>query len=204
MSDDMKGLELLEAADFEYAPYYCEENVWRLLAREELAGWETQAVGVFGRGRTVAVYSQKRGRPGDGLVFWDYHVFALARSGAERFVLDFDTSLPFATGARAYLEESFPQRPDSSCLDPRHAPLFRVMPGDEYVRRLSSERSHMRRLDGSWLAPPPPWDPPAGAAEGSWTLAAIRSPGEAGPGLLVDREGLMAFLSEPSYRQKPR
>jgi len=187
-------MKILEASGFEYAAFYCEENVWRLLAREELAGWETQAVAVFGRGPRVAVYRQKRGRPGDGLVLWDYHFFALARSGAERFVLDFDTSLPFMMGAREYLETAFPQGKGSASSDPRYAPLFRVMPGREYLRRLFSDRSHMRRPDGSWLAPPPPWEPPSGAADESWPLASIRSPSGAGPGLLLGREGLAALL----------
>lgn len=190
----MKGLELLEASEFEYAAFYCEENVWRLLAREELADWETFAVAVLGRGPRVAVYRQKAGRPSDGLVFWDYHVFALAIRGAESFVLDLDTSLPFATRAREYLEAAFPQG-EAASADSRLAPLFRVMPGRDYLSRLSSDRSHMRRPDGSWLAPPPPWDPPVGAAGESWTLAAIRSSNQAGPGLLVDREGFLAVLS---------
>ena len=189
----MKGLESLDAADFEYAACYCEENVWRLLARKELADWNTSAVAVFGRRQSVAVYRQKKGRPGDGLVLWDYHVFALARSVAGSFVLDFDTSLPFMTGAREYVEAAFPQGEGSASADPRFAPLFRVMPGRDYLSRLSSDRSHMRRPDGSWLASPPPWDPPAGAAGESWTLAAIRAPGEAGPGVLLDAEGLAAF-----------
>jgi protein N-terminal glutamine amidohydrolase len=191
----MKGFESLEAADFEYAACYCEENVWRLLASEELADWNTSAVAVFGRRQSVAVYRQRKGRPGDGLVFWDYHVFALARSGAESFVLDFDTSLPFVAGAREYVEAAFPQGEGSASADPRYAPLFRVMLGPDYLSRLSSDRSHMRRPDGSWLVSPPPWDPPAGAADESWTLAAIRCPSETGPGLLVDREGFMKLLS---------
>ena len=46
-----------------------------------------------------------------------------------------------------------------SAIDAVHAPRFRVIPADDYVARFSSDRSHMRRADGSWIAPPPPWPP---------------------------------------------
>lgn len=186
-------MKRLEPGDFDYAACYCEENIWRLLAREELADWNTQAVFVFGRGPSVAVYRQRRGRPGDGLILWDYHVFALAEKSGERFVLDFDTRLPFMTGAREYLEAAFPLAGGGGSAEPSYLPLFRLLPAPEYLRRFFSDRGHMRRPDGSWLAPPPPWGPPAGAADGRWTLSDIRSPGEAGPGLLLDREGLLAL-----------
>lgn len=188
----------LRRESFDYVPYYCEENVWRLLARPELAGLETWAVTVFPASQgihtvdRVALCSQRAGRPRDGLVFWDYHVYAIVRDGLSDFVLDFDTSLPFATPAPRHFAATYPWAVDSGSFpverrsDPRFEPLFRVMPGRDYVDRFSSDRGHMRLPDGGWTAPPPPWPCPAGVPDKAWPLAKIRSADTEGPGDLLD------------------
>jgi hypothetical protein len=136
---------------------------------------------------------QKAGRLGDGLVFWDYHVFALTRArNDEPKILDFDTELGFETEADAYLDASFSGIGD---LDD-YAPIFRVLDGTDYARRLFSDRSHMRAEDGSWLAPPPPWSSPGAdlPQKERWPLADLIDPGRTEPPSLFDLPSLRAFV----------
>jgi hypothetical protein len=194
----MDGAQAPGAGSFDYIPFYCEENIWRLLSRPEFAGRRAWAVAVFGRGPPVVLARQRLGRGAGGLVAWDYHVVALnagpAAAGAT--VLDFDTGLGFESPAAGYLDATFPALGRGA-----ENVLFRLMPAAEYVLRFLSDRSHMRRADGSWVAPPPPWPHPAGCGAESWTLSAILSappPGEGdrGPGLLVGLAGLRRFLRD--------
>jgi protein N-terminal glutamine amidohydrolase len=166
----------IERSELDYQAYYCEENVWRLLARPEFANMACWAVLVSNERRDVVTLRQRSGRSGDGLVHWDYHVFAVATDPIEgRVALDLDSELSFPSPLRRYLEDSFP-----SDVQRAYLPLFRVIAGDEYVGSLVSDRSHMRRLDGSWIAPPPPWPAP-GAGKANllveWTDMRRRKPG---------------------------
>jgi hypothetical protein len=165
-----------EGAD--YRPYYCEENVWRLLARPELGDVASWAVIASNAAREIICLRQRAGRPVDGLVRWDYHVFAVADDPvAGRLALDLDSDLPFPGPLARYLGLSFP--PD---VQPAFAPTFRVIKGSDFVAGFVSDRSHMRRPDGSWIAPPPPWPAP-GSGSGrpsilmDWTDMGRRSPG---------------------------
>ncbi len=177
----------------EYVPYYCEENIWRrLLVPAPAARW---AILIFGRNASFAMLRQRAGRSGDGLVFWDYHAVSLERGGdGLSLIFDYDTELPFGMGAAAYLEASFGPLGGA---DP-YAPLFRVLDGEEYARRLYSDRSHMRAEDGSWLSPPPPWPlPGAGvAAADRWPLARLIDPRREFPGKLFDLRSLKAFIGQ--------
>lgn len=178
-------------ADLEYQAYYCEENVWRLLARPELEQTASWAVIVSNALRDVVMLRQLSGRPLDGLVHWDYHVFAvIAEPVVGRLALDLDSELPFPCPLSRFLEDSFP-----AGVQRAYEPRFRVIRGDEYVAELVSDRSHMRAADGSWLAPPPPWPAPgAGSGRASdfmrWTDALARS-----PGALYDRARMAAFAA---------
>jgi protein N-terminal glutamine amidohydrolase len=176
--------------ELDYQPYYCEENVLRLLSRPELAAWDSWAVLVSSRRRDVVLLRQRAGRPVDGLVHWDYHVFAVALDpvgGA--VVLDIDSDLPFPCPFGRYVEDGFP--PDAPA---EAAARFRAVSAAEYVRGLSSDRSHMRRDDGGWIWPPPPWPAP-GEEEGRapnlmrWIDMRRRSPGR-----LFDARGLSSFV----------
>jgi hypothetical protein len=179
----------IERADLDYQAYYCEENVWRLLFRPEYAAMAGWAVIVSNALRDVVLMRQVAGRPLDGLVHWDYHVFAVVSdSMAGRLALDFDSELPFPSPLSRYLEDTFPR-------DVQHAyePRFRVIRGGEYVSGLVSDRAHMRKADGSWIAPPPPWVAP-GAGSGkpsdfmAWTDVLVRS-----PGIVYDSAHMVAF-----------
>lgn len=37
--------------------------------------------------------------------------------------------------------------------------FFRVIPAEQYLAEFSSDRRHMRRPDGTWIKPPPPYAP---------------------------------------------
>jgi hypothetical protein len=151
----------IDRSGLDYQAYYCEENVWRLLDRPEFANSATWAVLVSNEPRDVVTLRQRSGRSGDGLVHWDYHVFAVLADPIEgRVALDLDSDLPFPCRLGRYLEDSFP-----SGVQRAYHPVFRVMAGGDYVRGLISDRSHMRRPDGSWIAPPPSWPAP-GAGSG--------------------------------------
>lgn len=147
----------------DYAPLYCEENVLRLcpsLAPDAFAVLVTNAA------RQVEMLCQRAGGPGSGAVLWDYHAFALERR--ESWVVwDLDTTLGVPVPAGEYLRRSF-------ALETVMAPLFRVIAAADYVREFRSDRSHMRRADGTWTAPPPPW--PASAGRGGQPLAALLDP----------------------------
>lgn len=36
---------------------------------------------------------------------------------------------------------------------------FRIIPASEFIRDFASDRRHMKRPDGSWIKPPPPYSP---------------------------------------------
>jgi protein N-terminal glutamine amidohydrolase len=163
----------LDPLSLDYQPYYCEENVWRLLAREELDGRRAWAVIVSSQSSHFVVLHQKAGRSWDGLVCWDYHVFAVVDDpDGPRLALDLDSDLPFPCPLARYLDESFP-----STLP---APCFRLVDAAWYVGSLASDRSHMRRPDGGYSAPPPSWPAPGGGMANnllSWTDVTASAPG---------------------------
>jgi hypothetical protein len=199
---DIDWLSLRPSLD--YQARYCEENVWRLLARSELAGRQAWAVIVSSPSGYVVELRQRAGRPGDGLVCWDYHVFALVDDvDGTRLVLDLDSDLPFPCPLARYLAESFPPmrlarhdpsiRPDTRPIfrpisRPISQPIFRVIAAADYLSGLATDRSHMREPDGSYLAPPPPW--PAPGVGKNNTLRAWIDVGCDGPGVLCGLEQL--------------
>jgi hypothetical protein len=182
-------VQRIERAGLDYQAFYCEENVWRLLARPEFEDAASWAVIVSSCPRDVVLLRQLSGRPVDGLVHWDYHVFAVANE-------------PMAgpcrprPGQRAAL--SLSPRPLSGGHFPEgvqraFAPRFRVMRGATTSADLVSDRSHMRRPDGSWIArrrPGPlraPWTA-ARAVLMEWIDVGLRQ-----PGALYDTARMAAF-----------
>jgi protein N-terminal glutamine amidohydrolase len=184
-------MQRLERERFDYVPYFCEENVWRLLQRPELGGMLAWAVIVSNRSKHVVLMRQRGGRAVDGLIHWDYHVFVLAQDPKYgMLVLDLDSTLPFPCTAKRYLEDSFP-----GDLPRDKEPRFRFMPARYYIEHLASDRSHMKRPDGSWLAPQPPWNR-IGVSDGKpsnlihWISAINREPGR-----LMDVKELTKIVS---------
>jgi protein N-terminal glutamine amidohydrolase len=177
----------IDRLSLDYQARYCEENVWRLLARGELAARRAWAVIVSSQSGHFVALRQRAGRPGDGLVCWDYHVFAVVDDlDGTRFALDLDADLPFPCPLARYLAESF-----SPMRHPRPRPIFRVIAAADYLAGLASDRSHMRKPDGSYLAPPPPW--PAPGIGKSNTLMAWIDVSSNSPGVRYDLAQMGAF-----------
>lgn len=174
-----------DPARFDHQPFYCEENVWRLAQRVELAGARCKVVFVLGppgRDGRVACWFQRAADEGEGIL-WDYHV-VLAEHGAGGVrVWDLDTRLPCPCAAALWVGATFQ---DPARVPRRFHPRFHVVPAEVYVRELCSDRSHMKDGRGRWLKPPPPWAPPGvGTNLASWRLEA-----GAARGAVLDRAGL--------------
>jgi len=182
------GLESLVRQALDYQARYCEENVWRLLAHPVLEGRRAWAVIVSSEAGHFFALRQSAGRPTDGFVCWDYHVFAVCEEpDGQRWALDLDSELPFPCLFTHYLSETFvPLRHQPS------APLFRLIPAVDYVSGLASDRAHMRNPDGSYMAPPPPWPAPG---NGKSSLRSWIDVTASAPGLLLDLESLCLFAS---------
>lgn len=137
---------------FEYAPFYCEENIWWLARRPELKHGEVAIL--FNPDGLCVLFEQRAAEPGEPLG-WDYHV-VLGAAGTEGHcqVWDLDSRLGAPVAAELWFAASFP---DVERWPKRYVPRFRLLSAAEYVASLSSDRSHMRRADGTYREPPPPW-----------------------------------------------
>ncbi|MBA3708841.1 MAG: hypothetical protein H0W83_08500 [Planctomycetes bacterium] len=145
----------MSAADgFDYQPFYCEENIWRLCQHPRFAGDEL-FVAIIANPAGAVRCRHQRAAGSTTYVDWDYHVVAFTCWEDGWNAWDFDSSLGLPTGAEDYLASTF--RADDA---PELQPTFRVMPGAAYVRALRSDRAHMRHRDGRWLQPPPTWAAP--------------------------------------------
>ena len=69
-------------------------------------------------------------------------------------VFDLDSDLPFPTYFHKYVTETF--RTDA-ILNPEYHRFFRVIPASLFLQTFASDRRHMKKPDGSWMKPPPPY-----------------------------------------------
>ncbi|MFO0760127.1 MAG: hypothetical protein U0359_26835 [Byssovorax sp.] len=144
---------------FRHQPFYCEENVYHLCQEPIFAGRPRFAAFLSNASGGFAMWGQKASpRPGRPIL-WDYHVILLAQDPWE--IWDLDTTLGFPLPAADYLRASFPLP-----LPEELMPCFRLVPPDELAATFASDRRHMRRADGRYRKPPPPWPPIVTAEEG--------------------------------------
>lgn len=135
-------------------PFYCEENVWRLLhlKLEQSSSRGTPqfyVVYISNTYRRIAMHHQRASD--QSTIFWDYHVILI---GLDGFVYDIDSTLePYPIPALEYLDLSFPVlREDCS----RFQPLFRLIHGEVFLEYFGSDRSHMYNATTKcWNATPP-------------------------------------------------
>lgn len=177
---------MVDLHDLAYHPFYCEENVWRLAQRPEMAAARCEVVFVLGpaavREARVACWYQRATEEREA-VLWDYHVVLAERAADGVRVWDLDTRLPLPCPAAIWVAATFQ---DPRLVPMRFHPRFHLVPADVFVRELCSDRSHMKDRRGRWLKPPPPWDPPGvGSNLASWRLEGV-----APRGVVLDREGL--------------
>lgn len=137
-----------------YQPFYCEENIWHLCQSLEFANAQCgRVVFISNESRTVATFQQRAANPPSSPMVWDYHVVFLWHDGETPLIYDLDTTLAFPMDVPSYLDATFPD-----AVPPQFAPRFRVLDIDYFIKHFRSDRSHMRLPDGSWQAPPPPWN----------------------------------------------
>lgn len=157
---------------FDYTPYFCEENIWRLAASEHVPkGW---VVFVYSTAGACPVWNQKAGGPGQA-VFWDYHVVY----AGDAKIWDLDSVFGPVLPVEDWVNSSFPLNRE---LPPEYRPWFRMIEREDFLESFSSDRSHMKR-DGEWLAPPPSW-PPIFDPDTGMNLDSFRTPGQS-PGVEV-------------------
>lgn len=88
--------------------------------------------------------------------FQDYHVVLIYAPDERAVVYDLDTELPFPTFFCKYATETF--RSDEA-LRPEYHRKFRLVSASEYLKTFASNRSHMKREDGTWIKTPPDYPP---------------------------------------------
>jgi len=144
-----------------YAACYCEENIWQLCKAikdgDEAKLAQFLVVFISNRSKTIPLWHQKAGKGDDGVVMWDYHVILLRSMDAactSCLVYDLDTTLPFPCPFSEYFPRAI--RPDNN-FKRAFQRKFRLTPASEYLVHFSSDRSHMRKENGDWFRPPPPW-----------------------------------------------
>ncbi|XP_066909061.1 protein N-terminal glutamine amidohydrolase isoform X2 [Halyomorpha halys] len=148
------------AADCFYTSHYCEENVWKLceLISQKKSDFldHCHCVFVSNDSKVTPLWHQKVGSGDDFFVAWDYHVFLVCKSAPFIKVYDFDTTLGFPVSFSDYMEKAIGLETN---MVPKYRRFFRVIPASEYLKYFSSDRRHMKKANGDWLKPPPPYDP---------------------------------------------
>ena len=173
---------------YNYAPYYCEENIWHLCQEKDFQNVDRKVVLISNLRRQCALWNQ-RARMGLGEpVLWDYHVIMLFESNGWQ-VFDLDTLLETPTPAEKYIECTFGD--DRTPED--FLPMFRVMDADEFVRVFSSDRSHMLTADGRWQVEPPSW--PAIVRDGKSNLMELIDMQNPSVGTVMDLDKFEASFS---------
>ncbi|KFD53729.1 hypothetical protein M513_05434 [Trichuris suis] len=129
----------------------------------------------------------------------DYHVILVDKvlHQEEVQVLDLDTTLSFPCSFDDYVQYALR---DDLALSPQYKRLFHLIPAEFYYHNFASDRSHMRRSDGSWITPPPSWPPiQRGLAENSMPqLINLDAVGETPFGTVVDWNGFLShFTNRP-------
>ena len=168
-----------------YQPYFCEENVWRLLA-DGVVPEPAAALFITNRRRTVAMWGQ-RAATRDPIV-WDYHVVALSLAGGG-LVLDLDDRERAAWPLAEWLAHAFPV-----AVAGPHDPRFRIVPREPFLERFCSDRSHMRDAAGLPLQPFPAWPAPFDPQVGM-TLPRFLDLDDPIAGTVTDRPGLLRLAT---------
>jgi len=156
--------------DHLYTHCYCEENIYKLLQKvvdQRISGdeceWYAVVISACHLGPGAKVLPGKWTAGGfvpidctrnGGSCTWDYHVIAVERktTPGTSFVFDFDTGLTFPCPFPEYILRSFGRSPQA---------CFRVVPAQEYLDTMASDRSHMMKPGGTggYSMVPPPYAP---------------------------------------------
>lgn len=149
-----------------HQPFWCEENIWHLAAHPAPGAGERRVLVITGAAREVACWQQRASRPGRP-VLWDYHVVLAAHDSLWR-IWDLDSRLGAPLPAQDWLHATFPALERTPTP---YQPRFAVFAARTWRDGFGSDRAHMRRADGGWQQPPPPW--PVIGGQGITLAAAI-------------------------------
>lgn len=177
-----------------YAPYYCEENIW-WLAKERSSVSACDVVFLANAFGSCAVFHQRAAATPHEPVIWDYHVVLCEWQDGQGVIWDLDSTLGAPVPAVHWLRASFGPPgflPETVC------PRFRVVSAEIYLDTFSSDRSHMRRSDGTWLAPAPDWAP---VIRGPNNLQRFRDIADPFVGTVMERTGFEAHLNAAPTRR---
>jgi hypothetical protein len=165
-----------------HQPYFCEENVWRLLTDGALPT-DAAALFVTNAARTVAMWGQRAAARDP--ILWDYHVVALLpRAG---LVVDLDDRERVAWPLPDWLAHAF------RATRPAWQPRFRCVPRGQLLATFSSDRSHMLDARGAARVPLPPWPAPF-RTELGMTLPRFLDLDDEVAGTVTDAAGLLRFV----------
>jgi hypothetical protein len=142
-----------------YTAFFCEENIWHLVARLLASGIAAESLSVLllsNRVRQIPLFAQRAGRESDGLVVWDYHVILHQASTDCGLIFDYDSRLPMPCPFKRYALATFP---DTQHVQPLFHPLIRIIPATAWLRHFHSDRSHMLNAAGEPLQAFPAWSP---------------------------------------------
>ncbi len=166
----------------DHQPFFCEENVLRLLTSGALPE-PSAAVFVTNAQRCVPMWGQRAAISDP--IEWDYHVTALLPQHG--LVVDLDDRTQVARPIKAWLEHAF--RRDTP---PQRQPRFRIVPRADLLATFSSDRSHMRNDQGQPLRPFPSWPAPLQPQLGH-TLMRFLDLDDDIAGVVTEAAGLAAF-----------
>lgn len=166
MTSTVAGLEqrALDRSHFTCTACFCEENIFLLCKQLSQCGIANPdasdlfVVFISNSNKKVPIWRQKASSREDGCVVWDYHVICVqtfSTKGLEPVIWDLDTTLQFPVSFSKYVKEAF--QPWLG-LDPSFQRLYRVVAAPLFLKYFSSDRRHMRTLEGLWKMPPPSYD----------------------------------------------
>jgi hypothetical protein len=140
---------------FDHQPFFCEENVWRLCARDDLDIDFRWVLFITNPSKTCAFWRQRAAEDPDQPIVWDYHVVAIAAGDDGPVVWDLDCTFGVSLAFDVWVRVSFPYL---GRLPEEYEPVFLLHEVDRFVDEFASDRSHMVDADGRPYHPFPQWD----------------------------------------------
>lgn len=127
----------------DYTYCYCEENIYKLAQKEPSI---THAVFITNASKSVPFFNSIL----KDLVIWDYHVIAL--DVVNSLIYDLDSRVDYPTSATNYFQTVLQIDRE---LSPQFERMYRCVPTKDFLDVFSSDRSHMKNLDGTFKSTPP-------------------------------------------------
>jgi len=156
------GILLPTREECTYTKNYCEENVWKLCEhiKEKKSDFLDHVFVIFisNKNRTVPLWCQRAQAKDSSPVVWDYHVVLMvkmdknAQVAAKYYIYDLDTYLPFPVSLEVYFKETFKPQ---VFLKSEFNQMLKVVSAIDYLLVFASDRSHMKKANGLWIANPP-------------------------------------------------